>query len=184
MEKIRNDELHQILDKVNLWIGNCDAKTTAILGGFGVCASIFLTSNHAAAFASTICFAKSHIDISSGIYLGVCFLALTMIIYGICLLVFVLVAKIDPKEFVRPGVKTESLVFFSSIAKHKNALDYRRKLRECTPEQMQEDLISQIYICSLICDQKFDLYNSGVKSLIAGLIMYFLIFLVGQMLVP
>lgn len=132
MEKLRNDELHQILDKVNLWIGNCDAKTTAIL----------------------------------------------------CLLIFVLFAKTDPKEFVRPGVKNESLVFFSSIAKHKNALDYRRKLRECTPEQMQEDLISQIYICSLICDQKFDLYNSGVKSLIAGLIMYFLIFLVGQMLVP
>lgn len=96
------------------------------------------------------------ITVLSAIYLIISFLSFGLLLYGVFLFMGVLFARVNPTEFEDRGVKGDSLIFFSSFAKNKTLSKYRGKLRKCSSEQMNDDIISQIYICSLICDKKFD----------------------------
>ena len=64
--------------------------------------------------------------------------------------ILVLGGMTNPDKFYNRGIKSDSLIFFSSIAKHKSLSSYKRDLEKCGTKQMDEDLISQIYICSII----------------------------------
>lgn len=95
----------------------------------------------------------------------------------------VLVARVRPNDFSKKGVKTNSLIFFSSIAKYKTLSKYSLKLKKCTSEQLEDDIISQIYVCSLICDKKFWLYQKGLIISLVGVIVFVIMAVIGAVLV-
>lgn len=95
------------------------------------------------------------------------------------MLIGVLFARVNIEEFKNKGIKTESLLFFSSIAKNENFSKYKIKVNKCSEEQLRDDLISQIYICSLICDKKFELYKKGLLSAIVGFCVFMLMIVIG-----
>lgn len=179
MEYLGCGELNQILDRVNGWIENCDFKVSVILSGMGIFAGIFLVSDYISKFTSIFRAVLNNIGILSIAYLFISFLSLGLLIYGAILLVSVLFARINPTEFQNRAVKSDSVLFFSSIAKNKSFLKYKAKVRKCSKEQLMEDLVSQIYICALICDKKFRLYKKGLLYSIIGFCTFMFMMIVG-----
>lgn len=179
MEYLGCGELNQILDRVNGWIENCDFKVSVILSGMGILAGIFLVSDYVSKFASIFRAALNNIGILSIAYLSVSFLSLGLLICGAILLVSVLFARINPAEFKNRAVKSDSMLFFSSIAKNKSFSKFKAKVRKCSKEQLMEDLASQVYICALICDKKFKLYKNGLLCSIIGFCTFMLMMIVG-----
>lgn len=90
-----------------------------------------------------------------------------------------LFARINLNEFSDRGIKSDSLIFFSSIAKYNTLLSYKKHLEKCEIEQLNDDLISQIYICSIICDKKFKYYKRGLLLTSIGSLLFVTLFVIG-----
>ena len=95
------------------------------------------------------------------------------------MLISTLFARVNSKAFKKKNVKTESILFFSSIAQNESFPKYLTKVRECSDAQLKEDLICQIYICSLICDKKFGLYKCGLLFSVIGFSLFVLMMSIG-----
>lgn len=179
MEHISNEELSEIFGRINGWIENCDSKVSTILSGMGVFAGILLATDYVSKFIDIFRFMCEQSNVWTVIYLVICLFSLCLLILGAFLLVGVLFARVNTTEFESRGVKKESLVFFSSIAKNKTLSKYRGRIKKCTSEQMSDDLISQIYVCSLICDKKFMLYKRGLICSLAGFSIFVIMAIIG-----
>lgn len=180
--ELEYEKLSDILDRTNGWINNCDSKASIILSGIGVFAGILLATDYVSKFIAVFRFMCENITVWSILYLTISFLSLCLLFYGAFLLVMVLFARVDPTEYTCRGVKDDSLIFFSYIVKNKTLSKYREKIRKCSIEQMNEDIISQIYICSLICDKKFSLYKKGLIFSIIGFIVFMIMAIMGVIL--
>lgn len=183
MEGNKHDELNEILDRTIGWIENCDTKTSIILSGMGVIAGILLATDYVEKLVTIYRYMISYVNLWRSFYLLVSFLSLWVIVYGCVLLIGVLVAKVNPAEFSEKGVKTDSLIFFTSIAANNSLAKYRDKVKECSYEQLDDDIISQIYICSLICKKKFKLYKKGLIISLAGFAIFVIMTIIGVIVV-
>ena len=181
MEQIKHEELSEILERTNGWIENCDSKSSIILSGMGVAAGIFLATDYISKFIDIIQFMYENMNIWTVLYLIFGSLSICLLLYGAFLLIEVLFSRINTAEFEDRGVKTDSIIFFSSIAKNKTLSKYRGKLKKCSAEQLDNDIISQIYVCSLICDKKFSLYKKGLICSLAGFIIFMIIAIIGAL---
>lgn len=177
--KRTHEELKEILDRNTAWIENCDSKTSIILGSFGVIAGIFLATDYVSKFKGILCHMTSNVFFWTIIYIIFCIFAISLILVGCVCWITVLFARVNPNEFSNRGIKSDSLIFFSSIVKHKSLSSYKQKLEKCETVQMEEDLISQIYICSIICDKKFKYYKLGLLFASIGLILFVVLFVIG-----
>lgn len=177
--KRTHEELAEILDRNTAWIENCDSKTSIILSSFGIIAGIFLATDYASKFLSIYRYIISHINFWTVIYLILCFLTMGLIVAGCVCWISVLFARVNLSEFSSRGIKTDSLIFFSSIAKHQSLSSYRQKLKKCETSQMEDDFISQIYICSIICDKKFKYYKLGLLFASIGSVLFVGLFVIG-----
>lgn len=178
--KRTHDELKEILDRNTAWIENCDSKTSIILGSFGVIAGIFLATDYVSKFKSILCHMASRVSFWTVVYVIFCILSISLILTGCVCWLTVLFARVNPDKFYNRGIKSDSLIFFSSIAKHKSLSSYKRDLEKCGTKQMDEDLISQIYICSIICDKKFKYYKLGLFLASIGSILFAVLILIGS----
>ena len=88
-------------------------------------------------------------------------------VIGLCFLSKALMAKITNNE------DRKSNIFFGHIASHENQQAYLSRIEATNLNKYIEDLVSQIYINSKICEQKFKNYNKGVK--ISGISIIFLL---------
>ena len=103
---------------------------------------------------------------------------MVLIVAGVVSWICVLFAMVNINDFADRGIKSDSLIFFSSIAKHKTFSSYKQKLKKCKGLEMEEDLISQIYICSIICDKKFRYYKLGLIFVSLGLALLAVLILI------
>ena len=181
MERNRHDELTEILDRTTGWIENCDSKTSIILSGMGVVAGILLATDYVEKLVTIYRYMIDYANLWKASYLLVSFLSIGVLVYGCILLIGVLVARVNPAEFSEKGVKTDSLIFFASIAANKSLAKYRGKIKKCSSEQLEDDIISQIYICSLICEKKFALYKKGLIISLAGFAIFAIMTIIGVM---
>ncbi len=173
------EELTDILDRNTAWIENCDSKTSIILGSFGVIAGIFLATDYVSKLKSIFCHMTSNVSFWSIVYLVFCIFALGLILAGCVCWIIVLFARVNSDDFSDRGIRSESLVFFSSIAKHKTLSSYKQNLEKCEARQINDDLISQIYICSIICDKKFKYYKRGLLLTSIGSVLFVTLFIIG-----
>ena len=175
----KREQLIEVLDKTIGWIDNCDSKASSFLSCIGVVAGIFLATDYVEKISSII---SGMIDKNNlGGYLFVIIYVLTVIamIIGCILLVGVLIAKTDINEFNSQNVKSDSLIFFASIASYKKMTDYKSKILACNSSKFNEDLVSQIYICSIICNKKFALYKKGLVLFIVSFIVFLVLSVIG-----
>lgn len=181
MEK-KNDyleDLPSILDRIIVWTDNCDSKTSIILGGIGVIAGIFLASDYVSKIIEIIRFVTSHVNFWAVIYLVLFYGSIAVLLAGCLFLIRVLISVTDTKSYKDRGVKEESLVFFSSIAKNKTLSAYKKKVQKTDNAQFEEDIISQIYVCSIICDAKFRNYKTGLLLSLLGFSVFLVTAIVG-----
>ena len=169
MEHISHEELYKILLLIRGWISNCDAKISVLLTGIGVLAGVFLTSEYMTQFIKICQFAYNTHTSLFITYICICAILLVGSIYGCINLALALRAQINPNQFKSKGIYSDSLIFFGTIAKYDHVQKYKERLEKCSREQMEDDIISQIYICATICTQKFSHYKTGLKYSLSGL---------------
>lgn len=181
MDKNNNftEDLPSTLDRIIVWINNCDTKTSIVLGGLGVIAGIFLASDYISKIIDIVRFMTSHINVWAVIYLILFFGSIAVLLAGCFFLFRVLISVTDTKSYKERGIKEESLIFFSSIAKNKTLSAYKKKVLKTDNAQFDEDVISQIYTCSIICDTKFRNYNTGLLLSLVGFGVFLVIAIVG-----
>lgn len=158
------EQLKDNLERVNMWIGNCDQKASFILAIIGVVLSICFTSDSFVFIKSDIVSpVLSAIDNSTTISLLTIFEAVLLLtlfsflIISVFRMIFALRAKTDLKKLSQPGMVSNSMLHYQTIAN----MTYREF---CEKEvHILNDLRSQFYVNSCICTSKFENYKKGVK---------------------
>ena len=161
-----DQQLKDNLDRVNMWIGNCDQKASFILAIIGVVLGICFTSDSLVFIKSDIVSPViSAIDNSTTISLLTIFEALLLLmlfaflIMSVFRMIFALRAKTDLQKLSQPGMESNSMLHYQTIAN----MTYREF---CEKEvHILNDLRSQFYVNSCICTSKFENYKKGVKCL-------------------
>ena len=161
-----DQQLKDNLDRVNMWIGNCDQKASFILAIIGVVLGICFTSDSLVFIKSDIVSPViSAIDNSTTISLLTIFEALLLLmlfaflIMSVFRMIFALRAKTDLQKLSQPGMESNSMLHYQTIAN----MTYREF---CENEvHILNDLRSQFYVNSCICTSKFENYKKGVKCL-------------------
>lgn len=177
----KHEKLSEIMDRTIRWIENCDGKASAVLASVGVVAGILLATDYVKKIADIYRFMADNLNFWSALYLIACAAAIVTMIVGCLNLIGVLKARIGRKDYAARGARGGSLIFFASIAKNKTLDAYKAKLENCSNEQLDDDMIAQIYICSVICQKKFDLYKKGLNCTVVGFFAFALLTVVGVM---
>lgn len=171
--------MYNTLERTNLWIGNCDTKASIIIGTIGVVLSVFLSNKYAAKLTETVSYMMKNISFLNSLYLVGILVSLSFIIWGICSLIGVLISSTKTTSLKEEGLQASSILFFATIAKNQSYMKYRNKVDVITEEELRNDLISQIYLCSKVCDRKFKRYKTGLIVSVTGFGIFLCLFLVG-----
>ena len=161
------DKLHLTLDRIIGFISNCDTKVSFWFSFFGAILTILSTLKTPTkeAIKSVLC--ANPRNITDNVVLIVFLVSAICFIIGLYFLSQALMAKTINNE------DRKSNIFFGHIASHENQQAYMKCLKETNLNKYIEDLVSQIYINSKICEQKFKNYNKGVKM--SGISIIFLL---------
>ncbi len=160
-------DLKENLDRVNMWISNCDQKASFVLATLGVGMTILFTSDFVKYIRKTIIVPfKTYLcdNIQNVDWLKcVIVLSLIYVCIGVIITFYQLVnslrAKTDINRFVQQGIERKSMLHYESVAN----MTYNVF---CTSEvHIINDLRSQVYINSIICTAKFKHYKKAIKAL-------------------
>jgi hypothetical protein len=101
-------------------------------------------------------------------------------VYGVFRIMKVLGVQIDKKKYVKEKeLDLDSKIFFDHISKNANYLIYKEKLLKMSDEDFINDIISQIYINSVICSDKYKNYKCGFKYSLIGFCAFIFLWIVG-----
>ena len=160
-------DLKENLDRVNMWISNCDQKASFVLATLVVGMTILFTSDFVKYIRKTIIVPfKTYLcdNIQNVDWLKcVIVLSLIYVCIGVIITFYQLVnslrAKTDINRFVQQGIERKSMLHYESVAN----MTYNVF---CTSEvHIINDLRSQVYINSIICTAKFKHYKKAIKAL-------------------
>jgi hypothetical protein len=180
------DDKYKNLERVNFWVTNCDSKVSYLLTLQGILLTIIFTSSYAGRLVITLSYKLTLSDFGwESFFRFIEGLSLYSFIFLILISLYnaysTLRARLDPKIFQEPGLVTNSVLFFETIAK--------RSFNEFQTDQLtttnvnsttlDNDIDSQVFINSKICQLKFKHYNLTLKycklALIAGLVYLIMI---------
>ena len=161
----KQERLTQNLERVNMWIGNCDQKASFLLAMVGVVATIICTSDYTKIVVNTLVkpFVAYWKDGVGGFNLLNLFIALFLVaglgflFAAIIYALLSLMARTDYKRESQCGMEEKSRLYYGSIAK----MSYSAFLQE-EGYDYDNDLSSQIYVNSKICDAKFAQYKTAL----------------------
>ena len=204
MDKNNNylKELPSILDRIIAWTENCESKTSIVLGGIGVIIGILLASEYVLKYRDIVISIASTKGIGAAVYIVLCILAVISFLGGCGCLVCVLFPITDPmklKALKETEVKTDSLIFFEMIAANTFKQFHERISRQESDEELddretkedkrsaepakldhwQEDYLSQIYACSVICKMKFIKFKIGLILSAGGILAFLVLAIIG-----
>ena len=175
---MNEEQMERNLDRINMWIGNCDQKASFLLAFVGVAATVFITSDVVSTIKRIIIdpfiaywsfhegsFSFYRLLIAACLVFGSgsIFLALINLLY--CLM-----AKTDYSKFKQPGMKEQSRLFYGHIS----SMSYSEFCQE--DSEIIKDLQSQTYTNACICDSKFKHYNKGLKQVFVAIFFLALVF--------
>lgn len=154
------DELTTILEWNIDFIKTCENKVSIILSIFGVILTLIFTSDNVKHIYGEV---KDSVCLIIFAVLIMAYLA-----YGLGTLVRVLFAKSK-----RPEGLPESRIFFNDIANDKYD-NFSETIKNYSDDDLQDDLIAQIYANSKICQKKFKNYNYGLVHSLSAFILFIL----------
>lgn len=158
------------LDRINEWINNSDNKAISVLGFSGVIFTVFFTTNAIYPLVKLFTMALATTVFLKTMYLIILVISMfftLIILLGIYHLILSIFAHIDINEFDEEGIITNSLMFFGSISKL-DFDEFKYRCNKLNSNNIQDELISQIYINSKIASNKFRHYNKGLRNLVLG----------------
>lgn len=182
ISNLNQENYQEIYTAVVSWINNCDSKATTVLSCIGVIAGIFCASDYSEKLTNMYISILHLKPLWGVLYLVVWSASGILIIVGCVFLVLVLVSHTNIDEFKNRMIRRDSLIFFTTIAENKTLLEYRKKLARYDIEKLNSDYISQIYICSIICNKKFKNYRIGLIMSVMGFILFFIFLVIGHII--
>ena len=179
-----NTSLIERLNHINTWINNCDQKSGILMAFLGVMVPlIFTTELFTSNISSLILPIKDYWLNSEGTFnffnFILCVLLVLLgyyIVRSIYFLFQVINGRIDETKYNQDGLEINSLFFFGTISK-KKFITFKDQLSDASYNS-NNDILSQIYINSVIAQQKFTYYNKAIKSLSSFLIIFGMVFTV------
>ena len=161
---MNEEQMERNLDRVNMWISNCDQKTGFLLAFLGVATTIFMTSDFVGKIKQIlICPFIAYWRDNVGCFNFWRFLlAVCLVVGAVCIfvalvnLILCLMAETDYSRFKQPGMKEKSRLFYVHIA----SMTYEEFCQE--DNDQLNDLRSQTYTNSIICSQKFERYKAAL----------------------
>jgi hypothetical protein len=168
------------LELVNQWISNVDTKSSFILTFYGVIVTIIFSSEIGNKMLDVFTYEKAAEINSVSIKLFFCFFIVIAFFIAAIITFYniyqTLKGRINPKIYQQKGLKTDSNIFFGTIAS-KRYSDFETQTNSENDDILLNDLNSQIYINSNIAKSKFNHYNKSVIWLIISFIS-FVIFMI------
>lgn len=164
-ERLR--QLENDLDRIQIWVRNCDQKSSILLATIGVLFGLVF-STESISKLKRMC----HIFYSSNehgcwqiigfiVLLILFILTLLSVILTISYLLMAIKSRTDPTKIIKGYRQNKSKTFFRDISSI--SFDtFKNERISSTNEERIEELISQLYINSRICSIKFDKYNMGL----------------------
>lgn len=178
---MNKDNLLERLDRLLDWIKSCDTKASIGITGVGIFLTIFLSEQSLTGIKQIILAATREINFSNLIYLLLILIAVISVIYGGFNLISVLVPRLNSYASKISGTRSNSFYYFGSIAN--NDYDsFKQKILNESEDDEIEDLLSQIYINSKICDVKFRFYKTGIIYSFSGIVALILLYVIGFLL--
>lgn len=172
------DDKYKNLDRVNYWVSNCDTKVSYLLTLQTIILTVIFTSNYATCIIDTISYQFSFSDFGwksffrflEGLSLYSFFVLIIFSLYNVYM---TLRANLDPKVFQENGLTTESVLFFETIANRSflNFISDQQTTTNVNSNALDNDIDSQIFINSKICQLKFKHYNLTLKYSSIGFIV-------------
>lgn len=163
---ILEDTLEKDLARIIGFIGNCDSKSSIMLGSTLTAVSLIL-GLCGKEIIGTLMNSDAWISISTCIVL---IISLFMVVAGIANVIMSIRARLDPTEYEDDS----SVIFYGKIA----ALglpQYRGAALARDRESYLVDLTAQIHTCSIICQKKFEYYNRGLSYSVLGVVLLVLV---------
>ncbi len=188
-KKMTQTDLEDKLDRVIGWINNCDQKASILLVFIGVAFPLLFSSDFATnTYKELISDFLYYLQKGEGQFSLIRFLCSLFTILSILglgvsfwFLLSALSGRIDSSIYAEDGLRTESLIFFGSISKMKY-IDFEANFSKQSKDTAINDLTSQLYINSKICQTKFTAYNNalcwlkwGILFLLATFILLLLV---------
>lgn len=175
---MKTDDKYKNLERVNFWITNVDTKVSYLLALQGIIITLVFTSGIRDTFINTMSYVFSFTNINwlsivrfiEGLSLYIAFFLLLISLFNIYK---TLKARLSSEVFDESGLKTNSLMFFETIAKRKY-VDFVNDQKNLSEEEINNQIDSQIFINSKICQTKFKHYNIALKYCCLSLIPLFI----------
>lgn len=176
---MNKDEKYQNLEIINSWINNADTKISYMLAFIGIIATIMFTND------TVVEAIKSYID---NLLTFTIKDFINLISIGILILLAVLLFYISRSIYYLLNASTarikdetkqkDSILFFGNIANNQNFEEFKQKVKNNSEQEIEDDILKQIYINSNICNKKFENYNKAIKDIRKALILLFVIIMV------
>lgn len=177
------NELNRVLERTIGWINNCDTKISVILSGLVILFGVFLATDHLKKSVTIIKCMLDNFSIFAIIYLTFALISILLVLIGVGLLIMALLPRTNILKYKEKKVNSVSLLFFSTISNYSSINEYKKEIEKCNEKQFIDDLINQIYVCSLICHKKFEYYKKGLFFSIIGIVLYCLMDFIGILIV-
>lgn len=173
MNKI--DKSTKQLELINQWISNCDTKSSFVLTFHGVVLTIIFTSEIGESMISTFSFMKSK-ELTGESFCYFLLLALSILFFISSLITFhciysTLKGRIKQMTYKQQGLKTDSNIFFGSIAT-KTFQNFEAANNIDDDSLYLNDLNSQIFINANIVTRKFNYYNKSLLWMLISLTIF------------
>lgn len=176
---LEKEDLYAILERNSQWIVSCDTKASIMIGGIAALAGVGLAFDYVNVVVRIIAAMSQNDGLWLVLYLTLLLLSGASIVAGLLCLISSLRARLKPEEYESRGLITDSLLYFGSIAKNSSVKKYSSKLKECSEKGLREEIISQIYICSVICQKKYRWFNNGLLLCVIGVALFVLLSIIG-----
>lgn len=174
-------ELYSTLDRIIGWVENCDTKASVLTALVGVFISVLFTSSFITdslrKIVSPILFywktgsgyfcLFSTLKLMIFIGMAICFL------FALSYLLKTLSAKTSSKQTIDNNVNSDSLIHYGSI-QTKFFNEFKSNILAETEEDKFDDILSQIYINSKRCQEKFNDYNKSIIYIRVGVGLFIL----------
>ena len=170
------EDIYKNLDNINNWINNCDTKASILLGLNGVILSIIFTNNRFLnEYASIFKKLFNGINFSDVLYIGFTIYSIVILVIGLYKLIMVLL----PTLKINSIYSKPSHTYFGDIAGFNSDSEFKISICKQNFEDVLDDLLSQVYINSVICNNKFNNFKTGLKYSLIGFILIIILFVLG-----
>ncbi len=173
------EDANKALDNINMWIGNCDTKTSIILGFYAAIVTICLSTDFLDIQSNIFAYFFKDLTVIKVIYIIVHLGAILVFVFGIIELLRVIVPRIILKANSKENFK--SLLFYGSIAEITPTYEkYCEEVAKIKNEQeILDDLLFQVHSAAIICNKKFHYQKIGLFLTTISMIIFFITTIIG-----